>query len=38
MGTVAEDQAQKHHQAQDGPRGEDLGPVGHLTLTSNCAS
>ncbi len=28
MGAVAEDQAQEHHQAQDGPRGEDLGPVG----------
>lgn len=28
MGAVAEDQAKEHHQAQDGPRGEDLGPVG----------
>lgn len=24
MGAVAKDQAQEHHQAQDGPRGEDL--------------
>lgn len=28
MGAIAEDQAQEHHPAQDGPRGEDLGPVG----------
>lgn len=28
MGAVAEDQTQEHHQAQDGARGEDLGPPG----------
>lgn len=27
MGAVTEDQAQEHHQAQDGTRGEDLGHV-----------
>lgn len=28
MGAFAEDQAQEHHQTQDGPRGEDLGHMG----------